>query len=216
MPALEWIVIIEYLFWMPFFGALFGVIQFWATQEYRQLPMFYEASPASSSAPSNCSTSEDGPAFARVASGESYVDLYYQFGFGASMLVIYTLMPVLFYVASATFANLSLLTSDIFSVFWNVTVFGIYPKPTFFISFVLILVGVVIFDTNGFESIRLKRQSKRMGGKDQRVLEGDSDNEEEEERTKRRSVEDGGQRRAVNESPIISRDADAPAVQHKY
>lgn len=77
------------------------------------------------------------------------------------MVTVYTLMPVLFIVASATFANLSLLTADIYSVIWNVAVFGIYPKYSFLASFVIIVFGVVVFDTNGFLEIRKALQKRR-------------------------------------------------------
>lgn len=73
-------------------------------------------------------------------------DWLFQMVFGISMLLLYTLMPVLFIVSSAAFANISLLTANIYGIIWNVTIFKIYPTKLFFVSYVIIVVGILLYN----------------------------------------------------------------------
>ncbi|RNF18624.1 solute carrier family 35, member F1/2 [Trypanosoma conorhini] len=73
-------------------------------------------------------------------------DWLYQMMFGLSMLFVYTGLPLLFLLASAAFANVSLLSVSVYSIIWNVTIFNIYPTPVFFASYVIIVLGVVLYD----------------------------------------------------------------------
>lgn len=122
--------VVTYLALMPLFGLVFGVAQFRAV-EWRDFDEYR----------GQWSSSQTG-----------YMAL-----FGLSMIVAYGVMPLLFVIASATFANLSLLTSDAYSVVWNASLFGVRPRPLFFIPFSVTLAGVVVYDTNGFDECRRRR-----------------------------------------------------------
>ncbi|KPI89819.1 hypothetical protein ABL78_1082 [Leptomonas seymouri] len=73
-------------------------------------------------------------------------DWLFQIVFGLSMLLLYTLMPLLFIVSSAAFANISLLTANIYGIIWNVTIFKIYPTKLFFVSYIIIVVGILLYN----------------------------------------------------------------------
>lgn len=118
--------IVTYLALMSSFGVLFSIIQFCATGEAKAFWAYAHRD-------GHWTTKQTG-------------DLLF---FCLCMLTVYAVMPALFMISSATFANLSLLTADIYSIIWNVTVFGVRPKPLFFIPFVVILGGVAFYDTNG-------------------------------------------------------------------
>ncbi|KPA80432.1 putative mitochondrial hypothetical protein [Leptomonas pyrrhocoris] len=66
--------------------------------------------------------------------------------FGISMLLLYTLMPLLFIISSAAFANVSLLTANIYGIIWNVTIFKIYPTRLFFVSYIIIVIGILLYN----------------------------------------------------------------------
>ncbi|KAK7200016.1 EamA-like transporter family [Novymonas esmeraldas] len=72
-------------------------------------------------------------------------DWLFQMVFGITMLLLYTAMPVMFVISSAAFANISLLTANIYGIIWNVTIFKIYPTRLFFVSYVIIVVGIVLY-----------------------------------------------------------------------
>lgn len=73
-------------------------------------------------------------------------DWLFQMVFGVSMLLLYTLMPLLFIVSSAAFANISLLTANIYGIIWNVTIFKVYPTKLFFVSYIIIVVGILLYN----------------------------------------------------------------------
>ncbi|KAF5218181.1 hypothetical protein ECC02_008893 [Trypanosoma cruzi] len=77
-------------------------------------------------------------------------DWLFQMMFGLSMLFVYTGLPLLFLVASAVFANVSLLSVSVYSIIWNVTIFNIYPTPVFFASYVIIILGIFVYDISDF------------------------------------------------------------------
>ncbi|ORC93856.1 uncharacterized protein TM35_000017330 [Trypanosoma theileri] len=70
----------------------------------------------------------------------------YQMLFGLTMLCVYTGLPALFLITSAAFANVSLLAVSIYSIIWNVTIFGIFPTSMFFVSYVIIICGILLYD----------------------------------------------------------------------
>lgn len=73
-------------------------------------------------------------------------DWLFQMVFGVTMLLLYTAMPVMFIISSAAFANISLLTANVYSIIWNVTIFKIYPTKLFFVSYVIIVVGILLYN----------------------------------------------------------------------
>ncbi|ESL06155.1 hypothetical protein TRSC58_06175 [Trypanosoma rangeli SC58] len=84
--------------------------------------------------------------FAPAQNAWTNEDWVYQMMFGLSMLFVYTGLPLLFLIASAAFANVSLLSVSVYSIIWNVTIFNVYPTPVFFASYVIIIVGIVMYD----------------------------------------------------------------------
>ncbi|XQJ28651.1 Eukaryotic protein of unknown function (DUF914), putative [Leishmania guyanensis] len=73
-------------------------------------------------------------------------DWLFQMVFGVTMLLVYTIMPIMFIVSSAAFANISLLTANIYAIIWNVTIFKIYPTKLFFVSYAIIVVGIILYN----------------------------------------------------------------------
>eukprot|EP00758_Cryptobia_borreli_P005826 Tbor_TRINITY_DN4998_c0_g1::TRINITY_DN4998_c0_g1_i1::g.10001::m.10001/K15287/SLC35F1_2; solute carrier family 35, member F1/2 len=148
IPPLRVVVIIEYLFWMPLSGAIFSTVQFLALEEYKQIAYY----------------TDTATAFQAVANGTSYGELGWLAAFCICMLIMYTGFPCLFLLAGATFVNLSLLTADGFSIIWNAVLFDLKPNDIFFVPLIMILIGLIIFDTDGFKSIRVW-YSKRLHNK---------------------------------------------------
>lgn len=132
--APAWLPTLEYLALMPPCAFVFGLIQF----------LFLE--------------------FNDLQNGGNWSgrDVGYQLGYGIAMILIYGGMPLLFLLTSATFANLSLLTSDVYSIFWNVLIFSIYPKWPFFIAYSVIVLGIVTYATKGtmWEWCRVRLKAK--------------------------------------------------------
>jgi solute carrier family 35, member F1/2 len=129
LPAVPaWLPVLEYLACMPACGLVFALIQL-SIVEW----------------PSLHSSLKEGWPDSSIA---------YQLMFGVTMVFVYTGMPVLFFCSSATFANLSLLTADVYSVIWNVAIFSIKPRWEFFLAYAIIVIGIVVFDTKGLEGIR--------------------------------------------------------------
>lgn len=62
------------------------------------------------------------------------------------MFALYSLMPVVVKMTSATAVNLSLLTADLFSLFCGVFLFHYNFSPLYLVSFMVIVVGFVIFN----------------------------------------------------------------------
>ncbi|KAG8348409.1 hypothetical protein TRVL_00768 [Trypanosoma vivax] len=72
-------------------------------------------------------------------------DCLYHVLFGLSMLMVYTGLPSLFLITSAVFANVSLLSTSVYGIVWNVTIFHIYPTPVFWGAFVIIILGSLLY-----------------------------------------------------------------------
>jgi solute carrier family 35 protein F1/2 len=89
----------------------------------------------------------EGSSFSKdIASHWGWQDTLDQLGYTATMVVIYIAMPLLFVYTSATFANISLLSSDVYALLWNAVVFAVRPKPLYFLPFILTISGVILFD----------------------------------------------------------------------
>ncbi|EFC44348.1 predicted protein, partial [Naegleria gruberi] len=72
--------------------------------------------------------------------------MMYMAGFAASMFFIYTLVPHLIRWSSATFMNLSFLTSDIFAVIASVFLFGQSVYPLYYFAYAIIAIGLVFYN----------------------------------------------------------------------
>lgn len=67
-------------------------------------------------------------------------------GFAICLFCMYTLVPTMLRVSSATFLNLSLLTSDGFSIIISIYVFNQKPSIFYYFSLVLAIVGLFIYN----------------------------------------------------------------------
>ncbi|XP_076137624.1 solute carrier family 35 member F2 [Alosa pseudoharengus] len=67
-------------------------------------------------------------------------------GFALCMYILYSFMPVVVKMTSATAVNLSLLTADLFSLFFGLFLFHYSFSVLYIVSLVVILVGFVIFN----------------------------------------------------------------------
>ncbi|KAG5490463.1 hypothetical protein JKF63_00583 [Porcisia hertigi] len=114
-----WIPVVENLGMMSSFALLFATLQFFAAE---------------------------WKTFEPKRSSWTGQDWLFQMVFGATMLLVYTFMPVMFIVSSAAFSNLSLLTVSVYAIIWNVTVFKVYPKKLFFVSYVIIVGGILLYN----------------------------------------------------------------------
>ncbi|OZJ01661.1 hypothetical protein BZG36_05517 [Bifiguratus adelaidae] len=63
----------------------------------------------------------------------------------AAMFCLYTVAPILFRKSSATFFNLSLLTSDFYGLLFGLFLFHYSPYPLYFVAYVLVIVGLLIY-----------------------------------------------------------------------
>lgn len=69
----------------------------------------------------------------------------YLIGYTLSLLLLYCTAPILFRMSSAAFYNLSLLTSDFWSLLIGIRVFGYYVYWLYPIGFVLIVLGMIVY-----------------------------------------------------------------------
>ena len=92
--------------------------------------------------------------------------MMYMAGFAASMFFIYTLVPHLIRWSSATFMNLSFLTSDIFAVIASVFLFGQSVYPLYYFAYAIIAIGLVFYNLLQEE----ERKSKSVWAKGKLLL----------------------------------------------
>ncbi|KAG0323869.1 hypothetical protein BGZ99_002402 [Dissophora globulifera] len=70
----------------------------------------------------------------------------YVIGFDIALFVMYSVSPVLFRLSSATFFNLSLLTSDFYGLLFGLFLFGSKINHLYPIAYVLIIAGIVVYN----------------------------------------------------------------------
>lgn len=75
-----------------------------------------------------------------------YITLLYMVGFLVCMFAFYSLVPILLQMSSATYMNLSLLTSDFFSVLFAVFLFDAHLIVLYFGSFVIIIISLILYN----------------------------------------------------------------------
>ncbi|KAF9987558.1 hypothetical protein BGZ65_003111 [Modicella reniformis] len=69
----------------------------------------------------------------------------YIIGFDIAMFLLYSVSPILLRRSSATFFNLSLLTSDFYGLIFGVFLFNAKINELYPISYVLIMLGIIIY-----------------------------------------------------------------------
>jgi len=62
-----------------------------------------------------------------------------------AMLILYTVAPLLYRLASAAFFNLSLLSSDFYGLLFGLFLYHYHPYWLYFISFVIIIAGLITY-----------------------------------------------------------------------
>ncbi|KAF8630616.1 hypothetical protein AX15_002771 [Amanita polypyramis BW_CC] len=65
--------------------------------------------------------------------------------YSAAMLILYTIAPVLYRLASSTYLNMSILSSNFYSLLFGLFLFHYRPYWLYFISFAVILIGLVTY-----------------------------------------------------------------------
>ncbi|KAG0278835.1 hypothetical protein BGZ96_002212 [Linnemannia gamsii] len=70
----------------------------------------------------------------------------YIIGFDIAMFLMYSVAPILLRLSSATFFNLSLLTSDFYGLLFGIYLFQSQINQVYPIAYVLILVGIIIYN----------------------------------------------------------------------
>jgi len=70
----------------------------------------------------------------------------YIIGFDIAMFIMYSVSPILFRLSSATFFNLSLLTSDFYGLVFGIFLFGSQINRLYPIAYVLIIAGIIVYN----------------------------------------------------------------------
>jgi len=70
------------------------------------------------------------------------------FAFAMCLFFMYSLTPYMMVLSSATFLNLSLLTSDVYAILVGIFLFDQKLSGLYFISFAFVLVGLILYNLN--------------------------------------------------------------------
>ncbi|KAG0097471.1 hypothetical protein BGZ93_002667 [Podila epicladia] len=70
----------------------------------------------------------------------------YIIGFDIALFVMYSVSPILFRLSSATFFNLSLLTSDFYGLVFGIVLFGAKINHLYPIAYVLVIAGIITYN----------------------------------------------------------------------
>ncbi|KAG0021746.1 hypothetical protein BGZ81_008800 [Podila clonocystis] len=70
----------------------------------------------------------------------------YIIGFDIALFIMYSVSPILFRLSSATFFNLSLLTSDFYGLVFGIFLFGAKINRLYPIAYVLIIAGIIVYN----------------------------------------------------------------------
>ncbi|KAG0347082.1 hypothetical protein BG004_000142 [Podila humilis] len=70
----------------------------------------------------------------------------YIIGFDIAMFTMYSVSPILFRLSSATFFNLSLLTSDFYGLVFGIFLFSAKINRLYPIAYVLIIAGIIVYN----------------------------------------------------------------------
>jgi len=74
----------------------------------------------------------------------------------AAMLILYTVAPILYRMASSTYYNLSILSSDFYGLLFGLFLYHYKPYFLYFIAFPVTITGLVVY----FWSLPLESQGK--------------------------------------------------------
>jgi len=65
--------------------------------------------------------------------------------FTSAMFILYTVAPMLYRMASSTYYNLSLLSSDFWGLLFGLFLYHYHPYWLYFIAFTVIIVGLITY-----------------------------------------------------------------------
>lgn len=65
--------------------------------------------------------------------------------FTAAMVILYTVAPLLYRLASSAFFNLSLLSSDFYGLLFGLFLYHYHPYWLYFVSFVIVIAGLITY-----------------------------------------------------------------------
>ena len=91
------------------------------------------------------------PSPPRRADRPEPIILLYLLGFNTCLFFLYYLTPLLLQHSSALFLNLSLLTSDFWSILFAVLLFRARLHPLYFLAFGIIIAGLLLYNLAGVE-----------------------------------------------------------------
>lgn len=66
--------------------------------------------------------------------------------YAGAMLLLYTVAPILFRFASAPFYNLSLMTSDFYSLLIGLNMYHYKPYYLYFVAYPMVVVGLIVYN----------------------------------------------------------------------
>ncbi|KAG0227537.1 hypothetical protein BGW42_002896 [Actinomortierella wolfii] len=81
----------------------------------------------------------------------------YIIGFDIAMFILYSVSPILLRRASATFFNLSLLTSDFYTLIFGIILFKAEIQKLYPVAYVLIISGIIVYNIKPAPEPKFKR-----------------------------------------------------------
>jgi len=94
-----------------------------------------------------------------------------------SMVIFYTGAPILFKLSSATFFNLSLQTSDFYSLIFGLLLFGAQMHQLYPVSFVSTIIGLCLYHYNPESRLKHSPPAFLSIGRDRSGVKGNNNNE---------------------------------------
>ncbi|KAG0272763.1 hypothetical protein BGZ95_011458 [Linnemannia exigua] len=105
----------------------------------------------------------------------------YIIGFDIAMFLMYSVAPILLRLSSATFFNLSLLTSDFYGLLFGLFLFEAKINEVYPIAYVLIMIGIIVYNIREapepkFKPILQDKQPQEEGSEEKGVSGDNSTN----------------------------------------
>ena len=97
----------------------------------------------------------------------------YVLGFNAVLFALYSLVPLLLQSSSATLFNLSLLTSDVYSLLFGLFLFGYHFSWVYLLAFGAVIVGLVVYNLEPTSQARARPLAGRDEAGGDAGVEGD-------------------------------------------
>uniref|UniRef100_A0A670ZLK4 Solute carrier family 35 member F2 n=2 Tax=Pseudonaja textilis TaxID=8673 RepID=A0A670ZLK4_PSETE len=119
--------------------------------------------------------------------------------FALCMFGLYSFMPIVIRVTSATSVNLGILTADLYSLFFGLFLFGYKFSVLYLLSFVVIMIGFIMYcstptrtaevpsttlpmaDSTGFDNLALKIEENHLDSTDTLTTQSNKDDSQAED-----------------------------------